>query len=272
MTQAEEILNAVGELDDELLTELYAPEKPKRTAVKRALALAACAAIIAAAGVMLHVPERVPSEDIVDPPHVTQAPTPSTSVPPEPSPSPQTTPTPTSDATPTPPPSPTPMQPVNTLVYDHIPHASQREAMGFQPHPADDDDDDEGDDDDDDFAFDRESREFFASHGFDLPDTLFADYRSVRHTGPFARSLHDPLREYADSGTGSIIIRAAERGECACLPVGELTANEFRGVKLYAVEDAGVHEAEFLKNGLDVFVWANKLTDAEFEKLLEMLL
>ena len=44
MTQAEEIINAVGELDDELLTELYAPEKPKRTAVRRTLALAACAA------------------------------------------------------------------------------------------------------------------------------------------------------------------------------------------------------------------------------------
>ena len=277
MNFSDAIIDAVGELDDEIVAEIYEPKKKKRGAVMGALALAACAAIIFIGSGLLKDPPHIP--DITAPPAVTQNVGETQR--------PEITQAPTPQPTQAPQPTPAPQPEGISLVINHgepVKYYTARQISYVDPErwegdadaDADDDADADADDDSPDAPEDEKSymsyEEIMNFYGISLDvQRALPDYRIYDNYYYYPEDVHNNVFEYSN-GRGNLIISICHDGSVTYFNSDGMTATDIHGTSVIAAENNGVYVASFSKGGLVYFVRADRLTEEEFTKLLEVLI
>ncbi|MDO4816029.1 MAG: hypothetical protein Q4A83_05415 [Bacillota bacterium] len=278
MNFSDAVIDALGELDDELVAEIYEPKKKKRGAVIGALALAACAAIIIVGSGLLKDPPHVP--DITAPPAVTQnvgetqSPVITQAPTPQPTQAPRTTPAPQPEGI--------------SLVINRgepVKYSTARQILYVDPErwegdaDADADDDADADADDDSDVPEDTKRymryeEIMSFYGISLDvQQALPDYRMYNMLYYYPEDAHNNVFEYYSysGGRGNLIISIHD-GSVTYFNSDGMTATDIHGTSVIAAENGGVYVASFSKGGLYYFVRADRLAEEEFTKLLEVLI
>lgn len=272
MNFSDAVIDALGELDDELVAEIYEPKKKKRGAVIGALALAACAAIIIVGSGLLKDPPQLP--DSTDQPGITQGI--------EETQNPETTQPPTSQPTTAP-------QPEEIrLVINHgapVRYYTAKTVWFVELHyegdaDADADDDADADADADNDADDDKPEKEIVSISYEEIMSIYGISLDVRRALPnysrldakyyLPEDVYNNVFEYSD-GSGNLIISIFHAGDGEVFNSEGMTATNIHGTSVIAVENNRVYTAKFSKGGLNYFIRANMLTENEFTKLLEVL-
>ena len=271
MNFSDAVIDALGELDDELVAEIYEPKKKKRGAVIGALALAACAAIIIVGSGLLKDPPQLPH--ITDQPGTTQVI--------EETQSPETTQPPTSQPTEAPQPEEIRLvinrgEPVKYSTARQILYVDPERWEGDADADADDDADADADDDSDvpeDTKRYMRYEEIMSFYGISLDvQQALPDYRMYNMLYYYPEDAHNNVFEYYSysGGRGNLIISIHD-GSVTYFNSDGMTATDIHGTSVIAAENGGVYVASFSKGGLYYFVRADRLTEDEFTKLLEVL-
>lgn len=251
------IIDAMGGLDDEIIAEIYEPKKKKRSAVVGAIAVAACAAIIIVGSGLLKNPPQIP--DVTAPPVITQMPS-ETNVP-------SPTAVPQHNASPQPTATTEPQrikliinhgQSVNCLTAKTVFIGSSVYEEGYDMPEASPES----------ITYD----EIMNAYGISLDvqrtlpnyTILDSDYYSVE-------DVHNNVFEYSD-GNGKLALSICHDGYVRYIPPDGMTATDIHGTSVVVAENDGVYAAEYSKDGLSYFIRADRLTEDEFAKLLEVLI
>lgn len=268
MNLSDAIIDAIGELDEEVIAEVYEPKKKKRGAAIGALALAACAAIIIVGSGFLKDPPHIPEP--YAPPAVTQQL--------------EETQSPEITQTPTPQPTATPTQPegirlvinqcepVKYYTASAIYYVDPERWEGDADADADDDADADADADSDSDKPEDTKRylrydEIMELYGISLDVPGYRMYNNFYH---YPEDAHNNVFEYYN-GMGNLIISICHDGSISYINSEGMIPTDIHGTRVIAAENGGVYVASFSKGGLDYFVWANRITEEEFTKLLEVL-
>ncbi len=278
MNISDAIIDAVGGLEDEIIAEVYEPKNKKRGAIIGALALAACTAIIIIGSGLLKDPQLIP--DIVEPPVITQRI--------EETQSPEITQTPTPQQTPAPKPTQTPAsqpegirlvinqcEPVKYYTASAIYYVDPERWEGDADADADDDADADADADSDSDSDTPEDTKRYMRYdeimelygiSLDMPG-----YRMYNNFYYYPEDAHNNVFEYYN-GRGNLIISICHDGSISYINSEGMIPTDIHGTRVIAAENGGVYVASFSKDGLDYFVRADRLTEDEFTKLLEVLI
>lgn len=269
MNFSDAVIDALGELDDELVAEIYEPKKKKRGAVIGALALVACAAIIIVGSGLLKNPPQIP--DITDQPVITQKI--------------EETQSPEITQAPTPQPTEAPQPEGIKLVLNHGGRVSYYEARYVIPiDPETEGDADADADDDADADADSDSdgsgekisyisyEEIMSIYGISLDvQRVLPNYSRLDAKHRLPEEVYNNVFEYSD-GSGNLIISIWHDEFMDYFYSDGMTATDIHGTSVIAVENSGVYTAKFSKGGLTYFLRADGLTEEEFTKLLEVLI